>query len=120
MTFDSNIWIEYFAGTEKGQKARKIIKSTEQINTATLSVLEIKTKYERESQEYRSILDFIYTRSKVIPLDKNIAELAASIRIKYKLAIADAIIYATAITENSKLLSEDPEFKTVPKVEKLQ
>lgn len=120
VTFDSNVWIEYFAGTEKGQNARKIIKGTEQINTATLSIIEIKTKYEREKQEYRARLDFIYSRSKVIPLDKDIAETAASIRLKYKLATADAIIYATALSERTKLISEDPDFKNVPNVEKLQ
>ncbi len=119
VTFDSNIWIEYFAGTKKGEKAREIIKSNEQINTSALSIMEIKTKFEKEGHDYRNRLDCIYSRSRIVPLDKNIAELAASMRIKYKLHTADAIMYATAQIERTTLLSEDNDFKNVPNVEKL-
>lgn len=43
-------------------------------------------------------------------------ELAASLGPKHKLAMADALIYATAITHNATLWTQDADFEDLPRV----
>jgi PIN domain. len=48
-TFDSSVWIEYFAGSEKGKSLKDIVDSTEIIYTPAICLLEIKAKYMKEN-----------------------------------------------------------------------
>ena len=50
----------------------------------------------------------------VVPLDTTIALLAADLHREYKLATADAIVYATAQKHGAELLTCDEHFKGLP------
>lgn len=52
----------------------------------------------------------------VIPLDTNLALFAADLAKDYNLAMADAIIYATARKNNTLLVTSDKHFETLPHV----
>lgn len=52
----------------------------------------------------------------IVPLDTTIALLAADLHREYKLAIADAIVYATARHHAADLLTCDAHFKGLPGV----
>jgi len=52
----------------------------------------------------------------VVPLDTVIALLAADLHREYKLATADAIVYATARRKEATLLTCDAHFETLPDV----
>lgn len=52
----------------------------------------------------------------VVPLDTNIALLAAELHREYRLATADAILYATARHQQAELLICDAHFKNLPGV----
>jgi len=52
----------------------------------------------------------------VVPPDTSIALLAADLHREYRLATADAIVYATARRQRAELLTCDAHFKGLPDV----
>lgn len=112
-TIDSWAWMEYFAGSDKGLVLGRLLEDpTEQVNTPTFVLLEIKSKYLKEKkQNVQSRLDFIAQRSVIVPLTTEIALIAAEFKAKGTLHTSDAIIYATAQWANSELLTGDPHFQ---------
>jgi predicted nucleic acid-binding protein len=56
----------------------------------------------------------------VVPLDTSIALLAADIEKEFKLATADAIIYATARQHRATLVTSDAHFSALPQVKYFQ
>jgi len=55
-------------------------------------------------------------QAKVVPLDTSLALLAADIAREHKLAMADAIIYATARQFQATLVTSDAHFESLPQV----
>jgi len=111
VTFDSNAWIEYFSGSELGQLVKEYIDNQETIYTPSIVLLEIKNKYQRENRKWKSRIEFIYERSSIIDLDNKIALLGADMKKDHGLYSIDAVIYATARSIKSKLLTKDRHFK---------
>ncbi len=58
----------------------------------------------------------IMMRNKIVLLDPTIAFEASQLSIKYKLAMADAIIYATTLAHAAELWTTDSHFKGLPNV----
>ena len=110
VTFDTSAWVEYFAGTDLGRKVKKYIDSMETIYTPTIDLLEIKNKYEREKKKWKNRIDFMCERSTIVDIDRRIALLAADMKKDFGLYSIDAIIYATAKSKKSKLLTKDGHF----------
>lgn len=55
-------------------------------------------------------------QAKVVPLDTSLALLAADLGREHKLAMADAIIYATARQYHATLVTSDAHFESLPQV----
>jgi predicted nucleic acid-binding protein len=53
---------------------------------------------------------------RVRPLDTRIALSAADLCAQYKLAMADAVVYASALAANAELLTSDAHFTALPGV----
>ena len=119
MTFDTFAWVEYFLGTEKGRKVKKVVDSAETIFTPSLCLLELKAKYLRERAEYQTKVQFMKERSQTVPLTDELALLAADMKIRKGLHASDAIIYATAMSKRTKLFTGDPHFFRLEDVELL-
>jgi predicted nucleic acid-binding protein len=58
----------------------------------------------------------ITERAQVIPLDTNLALYAADISKEHNLAMADAVIYATARKQDALLITSDKHFQALPHV----
>jgi PIN domain. len=116
-TFDSSVWIEYFAGSEKGKSLKDIVDSTEIIYTPAICLLEIKAKYMKEKHEYRSRIEFICSRSDIIDVDSEVALKGAEMKIEHELYTVDALVYAAARYKNSILFTADHHFERLDKVE---
>lgn len=119
VTFDSSTWIEYFAGSKKGEIVKKIIDGKEHVFTPSICLMEIKSKYVREGHEYQERIDFICSISSIIDITKEIALMGAEMKNKHKLYTIDAIIYAASQLQKSTLLTGDHHFKDLKKVELL-
>jgi len=115
--FDSFAWVEYFAGSERGATVRNYVEGEELLYTPSICLTEVKSRYLREGRDPTARLELIMKRSIIIPLDKQIALLAAEIKQRYKLHTIDAIIYASARSKNLTLITGDQHFKDLPNVE---
>ena len=120
IVFDTYAWIEYFIGSEKGRIAKKYVDSDEEIGISSLCLAEIKVKYEKEGRDPSEKIKFILSRSRIIAVNAEIALLAAEQKVKQGLYLIDAVMYATAINSNAKLLSGDKHFQKLDRVELLK
>ena len=110
---DSWAWIEYFRGSEAGEKAREYIESENEIIISTINMAEIYRWilrfYDEKIAEKKR--NFIKKRVIIIDVTEEIAIEAAKIKHKLKWGLGDSIIYATAKQEKAKVLTGDPHFK---------
>lgn len=114
--FDSFVWIEYFAGTERGRKVKNIVDDAEIIYTPSICLTEIKAKYLREGRDPTERVDFMERRSIIISIDKEVALKAAEVKTEHKLHTIDALIYTTASVKGGELVTGDVHFKGLPNV----
>ncbi|ODS42812.1 MAG: hypothetical protein MSIBF_05930 [Candidatus Altiarchaeales archaeon IMC4] len=116
LTFDSYAWIAYLKGETK--KIEGIVSSDAKIMTPAVVITEVKHKCLRENyaDAVEDVLEFIESRSMIIDINKTIASQAADLKIKHGLYTIDAIIYATALENGTKLVSGDEHLKGLPDV----
>ena len=115
-TLDTYAWIEYFEGSPSGDRIKKIIESgdeilfTPSIVLAELSDAVVKGKVK---VNWLDVIKFVSINTKIKEIDTEIAgksgELKNSLRKKHTdFGFIDAIVLATSIKTNSKLLTGDP------------
>jgi len=120
VTFDSSAWIEYFAGTKKGEQVKKYLNDPVNILTPSLCLMEIKNKYMREGHKYKDRIEYICTLSTIIDITKEIVLQGAEVKQTHGLYTVDALIYATSQLHTSILLTGDHHFKFLRNVELLE
>ncbi|MGB9683563.1 MAG: type II toxin-antitoxin system VapC family toxin [Candidatus Bathyarchaeales archaeon] len=104
-------------GSDRGAKVKNYVEGTEPLYTPSICLTEIKSRYLREQKDPTTRLELIIERSFIIPLDTEIALVAAEIKQKYKLHTVDAIIYATSQHKRLTLVTGDTHFEGLPNVE---
>jgi len=114
---DSFAWIEYFMGSKRGAKVRDYVEGNEPLYTPSVCLTEVKSRYLMDRKDPATRIELIVDRSFIVPLDKEIALLAADIKQKHKLHTIDAIIYATAQRRDLTLVTGDQHFRGMPNVE---
>ena len=83
----------------------------------TIVQLELAKWLAREVGEDQADRMIAYTQKcLVVPLDTNIALKAADLHYHFKLATADAIVYATTLEYDAELLTCDAHFGKLPNV----
>ena len=114
---DTSAWIEWLTGSALGQKLGKQFPVKSQCIVPTIVQLELSKWLVREVGEEQADQVIAYTQKcTVVPLDTTIALLAADLHREYKLATADAIVYATAQHQRAELLTCDAHFEALPDV----
>lgn len=114
---DTSAWIEWLVGSPLGKKIGKQFPERAQCLVPTLVQLELAKWLARETDEDRTDQVIAFTQKCIIvPMDTRIALLAADLCRQYKLATADAIVYATAREHNADVLTCDAHFETLPGV----
>ena len=114
---DTSVWIEWLVGSTLSKKlAREIPEKTECI-VPTIVQLELAKWLAREVGEDQADQMIAYTQKCVVAsLDTRIALLAADLHRQYKLATADAVVYATAREYGAELLTCAAHFENLPGV----
>ena len=120
---DSYAWVEYFMGTEAGEKVKPIIESQEEKITPTICLAEVyaktlKTESKELAEKQRA---FIKEKSALSSLDEATAVESAKIHTKLKKEIdgwglADSIVYATALLKKAEVITGDEHFKKLENV----
>jgi predicted nucleic acid-binding protein len=111
---DSFAWIEYFAGSERGEKAKPFIESGDGITPAVV-IAEFTDKYVRENIDPNERLKFIRTRTSIVSLDDEMAEAAGRISAERRQKIkrwglVDSCVLATARVRGAKVVTGDEHF----------
>ena len=118
-TIDSSGWLEYFTGGKKAKTYLKYIEAHKPLWTPTLVIYEVYKKICKEKTEAEALLAVTQIESqseKIISFDERLALFSADISLKWKLAMADAIIYATTLHQGAQLITGDHHFKNLPEV----
>ena len=110
---DSSVWLDYFLNASEGSKAY-INSAAFVLYSSVISLYEVKKKLLKDKYEGEKIekaLGFMKKRAVMVDASGAICESGASDALKFKLAIADSIIYRTAIESNAQLVTMDSDFK---------
>ncbi|CAE6773384.1 type II toxin-antitoxin system VapC family toxin [Nitrospira defluvii] len=114
---DSSGWIEFFTGGPLADRYAAYFSSRYEIITPTIVLYEVYKKIKRERGEETAILFCGRLHAtKVVQLTESIAYLAADISLRHGLAMADAIVYATALDQNADVVTGEANLKDLPGV----
>lgn len=116
---DSSGWLEYFAAGKKANAYLKYLNSRKPLLTPSLILYEVYKKIVREKSEAEGLLAVAHIQEQskaVIPLDEGLALLSADVSLRHNLAMADAIIYATALQHDLTLVTSDHHFEKLEHV----
>jgi predicted nucleic acid-binding protein len=114
---DSSCWLEYFAGTEVGEKVAPVIEDIENLVIPAIVIYEVFKKLLIETNEDKALFAIAHMKQgKVIDVDANLSIYAAKIGKENHLALADSIIYATTLITDSILYTQDKHFQDLKEV----
>ena len=114
---DTSVWIEWLTDSALCNVLDNELPEKQQCIVPTIVQLELAKWLTRELGEDRADQVIAYTQKCVVaPLDTRLALLAVDLHRQYKLATADAIVYATARAYAADLLTCDAHFADLPAV----
>src|ERR1700722_10026268 len=114
---DSSGWLEYITGDPKAELFAPYFEGNVRILVPTIVLYEVRKVLLRSFPEtVADIFQSSALRHEVINIDEYIAMSAATLSLKYKLAMADALICATAYRFEAHLVTSDSHFTDVPGV----
>ena len=109
---DSCGWLEWFTDGKLAEQYKEYLADSGNILMPAIIIYEVYKILKREVSEEKALLAVgLMKKSKIIPFDDNIAIAAADIGLHEKLAMADAIIVATAQAHNCQIISSDVDLK---------
>lgn len=112
---DSSCWIEFFAGGPKAGAVAGYLKRPKGLIVPSIVVYEVYKKIKlSKGEELASLAAAHLSKAEISPLTESIALLAADLSIDYKLAMADAVILATAQSHEAQVVTLDADFKGLP------
>ena len=115
---DTCVWVEVLADTPTGRRYRKLFDAPQLLLVPTLVQYELRRWALRELGEDQADRIIAATRNaQIVPLDETTALHAATLAQQYKLAAADALIYASALRHQATLVTCDGHFEAVPGVD---
>ena len=114
---DSSGWVEYWGNGPKAAVFDPYFDHEDRLILPTIALYEVFKKLltTRGSNLANRFLSFAY-RTRIVPLDHFLAVAAAEHSIRHKLAMADAIIYATTLSCQAELITSDQAFQGLPGV----
>ncbi len=110
---DSSGWLEYFAGTTRGDLFAPAIEDPDRLVVPVVVLYEVAKKVRRERGD-DAALQVVATlqTGRLVEVDAQMA-LDAS---RFDLPLADSLIYATAQREGALLWTQDEDFRALPGV----
>lgn len=114
---DSSAWLSYFAGDANAEKFAEGIEDLDLLLVPSITITEV-FKHVLRNQDEESALTVIahMKQGRVIALDSELAIDAAGFGVKYKLPLADSIIFATAQKYKATIWTQDNDFQGLSNV----
>jgi predicted nucleic acid-binding protein len=113
---DSSGWIEFFTGGPLAGSYADLLEM-ELLVTPTVVLYEVYKIIRREYSEDAALVAVAKLKAtRLVELDESLALMAAEISLAHGLAMADAIVYATACQEEAELVTSDADLANLPNV----
>lgn len=112
---DSSAWLSWLAGDNNAAGFAAAIENLEQLLVPSITLTEVFKSIMRQRGEDAALQVVAHMQQgKVVALDSALAIDAAVLGLKYKLPLADSIIYATANRFSAVVWTQDADFKALP------
>lgn len=110
-------WIEWLINGKMVSHFEPYLKNVSQLIVPTLVQYELYKWICREKNQDAALeIIGVTEKATIVPLDTHLALFAADVAKQYQLAMADAIIYATAQKYDIELITSDEHFLKLPQV----
>lgn len=114
---DSSAWIEIAHNGPNTKKFLDAAREMERVVVSTITLYEVYKYTLVNADEVRAQqLADLLMQGRVVPPDASLAITAAKLGFRHKIAMADALIYATALAYKATLWTQDVDFKDLPNV----
>lgn len=114
---DTSGWIEYFFSGANASFFAVPIEDTDNLLVSVVCLYEVFKKVNTVADEAKALQAIAQMKQgRVVDLTENIALRASLISLKYKLPMADSLIFATAIAQGACLWTQDEHFQNLPGV----
>ena len=114
---DTSGWLEYFEGGQNAKEFFIPLNEIKKLVVPTICIYEISKIILRESDENHLLQALAaIQKGEIVALSPSISTAAAKVSLRYKLPMADSIIYATAKQFNATVWTQDIDFKNLPYV----
>jgi predicted nucleic acid-binding protein len=109
---DSSGWIEFFADGPLADDFAPYLVDLAEVVTPTIVIFEVFRVIRRQRSEEEAIEAVAQMqKTSVVDLDQFLALSAADVSVEHGLAMADAIVYATARVQDIQLVTADSDFE---------
>jgi predicted nucleic acid-binding protein len=114
---DTSAWIEWLLGTALGKRLEPELPSNDEWILPTIVQYELMRASIRALSKAQADAALAFSKSLAVrQLDTDLAVEAADYAARHSLAMADAVIYATAMNAGADLLTCDAHFANLPDV----
>jgi len=108
---DSSGWVEFIVDGPLADQYAPVLVDEADIVVPTVVLYEVYKWVRREHGEDSAMrVAGQMTRCRIVPLDQTVALTAADDSLRHGLAMADAVIYATARAHGAELITSDRDF----------
>jgi predicted nucleic acid-binding protein len=111
---DSSGWIEFLGDGPLAEKFAPYFEQEERLIVPTIVLYEVYKKLLSSGGSAADLFLSAALRARVVPIDERLALLAARMSLDRRLAMADAMIYATALVAGAHLVTSDTHFRGLP------
>jgi len=112
---DSSAWLEYFADGPNAAIFAKPIEATRSLLVPSLSLFEVFKRVSQQRDEDEALRAVaVMEQGTVVDLDRATALEAARLSIQYGIAMADSVMFATALRHRATLWTQDSDFDGLP------
>ena len=117
IVIDSSGWIEFLTDGVLADEYAKYLRQPASIITPSIVLYEVYKHAKRLVSEEAAIdAAAAIQKTRVVPLTDELALVAADLSLAHKLAMADAIVLATAQAHDTNVVTSDADFAGVPGV----
>ncbi len=114
---DSSGWLEHFSDGPNADIFSEPISDTSNLIVPVITVYEVFKVALRETDEQTALhVSAAMHKGKIIDVNSTLSMEAARLSLNHSLPMADSLIYATAITFQCTLWTQDIDFKNLPGV----
>lgn len=114
---DSSGWLEFLTDGPLARSYAHHLEDTRRLVTPTIVLYEVYKLIKRQRGDRQAVAAAaLISKTRLVPLTDTIALTAADVSLAHQLAMADAVVYATALHEHAKLITSDADLGALPGV----